>query len=92
MFILPNEWERATYSEQSSMAVQRLKCDRNQLTVELTENQNFSVLGNFTHWLYPPKSREWLRVSLASDSTPGDLGKFISDLFKIIGEFQSLKT
>ena len=50
----------------------------------------------FKHWLYPPKSREWLRVSLAgreaSDSTPGDLGKFISDLFKIIGEFQSLKT
>jgi hypothetical protein len=28
----------------------------------------------FKHWLYPPKSREWLRVSLAgreaSDSTP----------------------
>ena len=50
----------------------------------------------FKYRVYPPKSREWLRVSLAgreaSDSTPGDLGKFISDLFKIIGEFQSLKT
>ena len=44
MFILPNEWERATYSEQSSMAVQRLICDKNQLTVELTENQNSPVI------------------------------------------------